>query len=331
MKILKKNLKEGIIKVRIETPSDLWHLEKLVEPGDLLRSKTTRKIVINRGGEMKRGERKTMVLKVQAEKTELTDNAFRVTGKIKHGPEDIQLNSYHTLQLELYDDVDIQKKEWKRYHMERLKKAQKAEPLILICVLDRQSADFAMLKESGVERLVTIKSKDPEAREEYYAELKAYLEKKTGYNAIIIAGPGFERENLLKYMKAKKSSIIDKIHLEHASSTGISGINEVLKSSADVIINKTRISEETKIIEKLLEEINKDGLVIYGKSETTDAVNAGAVKTLLISEIKVRENEALMDTIEKMQGDIFVIGDDHTAGEQFLRMGGIAGFLRYRL
>ncbi len=329
MKIIKKDVREGVIRLKVETPSDLWHLGKILEPGDQARAATTRKTVINRGGELKTGDRKKMVLTVEAEKMELTDNAFRITGPIKSGPEDIQLNSYHTLQIEIGNEITI-KKEWKKHHLNRIKKAQETQPLVLICVLDRESADIAMLKESGIQKIGKIRSKDPEAREEYHAEIKAFLEKQTGYNALILAGPGFERENLQKYLKEKKSPIAEKIHLEHSSSTGLPGINEVLKSSATTIINKTRIAEESKTVEKLLEEIKKDGLAVYGPKETEQAINSGAASTLLISETKIRDYEVLMDTMEKLQGKVMIIGTDHPMGEQFLHLGGIAGFLRYK-
>jgi stalled ribosome rescue protein Dom34 len=32
-----------------------------------------------------------------------------------------------------------------------------------------------------------------------------------------------------------------------------------------------------------------------------------------------------------MRGQVAIIGSDHEMGEQFLHMGGIAGFLRFRL
>ncbi|MBN2101398.1 MAG: mRNA surveillance protein pelota [Candidatus Aenigmarchaeota archaeon] len=330
MKTIRKDLREGVIKLKVETPSDLWHLEKIVEPGDQARAATTRKIIINRGGDLKTGERKKMILTVEAEKMELTESAFRITGPIKAGPEDIQLNSYHTLQIEIGDEIEI-KKVWKKHHLDRIKKAQETQPLVLICILDREDADIAMLKESGIEKLGRIKSGDPEAREEYYAEITAFLEKEEGYSALILAGPGFERENLQKYMKEKKSPLAGKAHLVQASSTGLSGINEVLKSSATAIINKTRIAEESQYVEKLMEEIKKEGLAVYGPKETEEAVNAGAVQTLLVSESKMKDYEILMSTIEKLQGKVMIIGTDHSMGEQFLHMGGIGGFLRYKL
>ncbi|MFX1441601.1 MAG: mRNA surveillance protein Pelota, partial [Promethearchaeota archaeon] len=39
MKVLKRNLKEGKIVLKIETLDDLWHLYNLVSPGDTVVSR----------------------------------------------------------------------------------------------------------------------------------------------------------------------------------------------------------------------------------------------------------------------------------------------------
>jgi stalled ribosome rescue protein Dom34 len=37
-----------------------------------------------------------------------------------------------------------------------------------------------------------------------------------------------------------------------------------------------------------------------------------------------------MDAEERMAGNVVIIAADHELGEQFLHLGGIAGFLRFR-
>ncbi|HYS71628.1 MAG TPA: mRNA surveillance protein Pelota, partial [Thermoplasmata archaeon] len=43
MRVLKKDLKEGEIKLRLESLDDVWHLHNLVQPGDLIRAVTFRR------------------------------------------------------------------------------------------------------------------------------------------------------------------------------------------------------------------------------------------------------------------------------------------------
>src|SRR3989338_3427494 len=148
---------------------------------------------------------------------------------------------------------------------------------------------------------------------------------------IVVAGPGFERENLLNYIKEKNPDMGKKIILEHSSDVGRAGIQEVIKRSANTILKDTRIARESAFVEEFLKRINTKGLVVYGPRETSQAVETGAVETLLVSVEKVKEFRGLMEQAEKLKGQIVLITSDHSAGEQFLNLGGIGGFLRFKV
>ncbi|UCD07522.1 MAG: mRNA surveillance protein pelota [Candidatus Aenigmatarchaeota archaeon] len=337
MQIIRINKKDGIVKVRTETPDDLWHLEKVLELGDLVTSRTLRKTTIKRGQEIEKGDRKPVTLTIGLEKKEFhkSTHTLRLNGPIKSGPEDlVQLGSYHSLSIGINTILTIQK-EWKSHQLERLKKARIKPSLLLICVLDREEADFAELKESGLEFLASfssVKHKDKDTLEEYHKEITDYLEgKQKDFQAIVLAGPGFERENLLKYIKEKNPDLAKRIFLEHSNSTGRAGIQEVIKTSANRILKDTRIARETELVEKMLQEINKDGPTVYGKKETMKAVEYGAIETLLVSEESIPDFEEIMDKVEKQCGNIRIISSDHESGEKFLNLGGIAGFLRFKI
>lgn len=336
MKILTQNLKEGIVKLIPETLDDLWHLDNILEPGDRITAKTYRKRVIKSGSETKEGERIPVVLTIEMEKKDFHNDthSLRVTGKVTSGPEDkVPIASYHTISIEPQLMLTVHKKEWSRSHLERLKHSRSVKPLLFICVLDRDQADFAELKESGIEYLSTIhpeKVKDKENQEEYWQRILTYLQGKESHQAIVLAGPGFERENLQNFIKKKDPALASRTVLEHTNSTGRAGINEVVKSSANRILQETRISRESSFVERLLEEINRDGKAVYGPKETEDAVKSGAVETLLVSEEKIREKENLARTAEKTGASVVIISSDHESGEKLLHLGGIAAILRFR-
>ena len=44
MKISYKNLKQGRIRMTAENLDDLWHLSRIIEEGDVVRGKATRKV-----------------------------------------------------------------------------------------------------------------------------------------------------------------------------------------------------------------------------------------------------------------------------------------------
>ncbi|HDD72584.1 MAG TPA: mRNA surveillance protein Pelota, partial [Candidatus Aenigmarchaeota archaeon] len=122
-----------------------------------------------------------------------------------------------------------------------------------------------------------------------------------------------------------------KLFLEHSHATGMSGINEVIKKSANKILRDSRIAREAEIVEEFFSRIGSEGLAVYGKKETEQAVRSGAVEMLLVSEERMQEFEELMDITEKMGGRVKIISSDHESGERFLHLGGIGGLLRFRI
>lgn len=331
MRIVRKDMKHGTMTLQPETLDDLWHLEKVLEPGDMVRARTFRKVTLKRGEEIVKGERKPVTLSVEAEKVGFHETGvLRVTGKIRAGPE--EMSGYHTIEVQPGTDVTITK-EWKRDQLDRIERARVKEPLLYICVIDREGADFGALKASGVEMMGSIRFRKvmgEERRDEFHDDVISNLKRQDKYERIILAGPGFEAENLFRRIREKDKGLAARISLEKCSDTGRSGIQEVIKLSADKVLEKTRVSKETRMVERLMEEIGKDGMAVYGKNETQAAVAAGAVETLLVSESMVRECEAMMDMAEKVKSVIIIISVSHDAGERFLSLGGVGGILRYR-
>jgi peptide chain release factor subunit 1 len=102
---------------------------------------------------------------------------------------------------------------------------------------------------------------------------------------IIIAGPGptkydFEKGDYLNYMlKNKIIDVIDTAYVEEQ------GVKEVVDKAPE-IVRKTRYVEERKIVQQFLYEIGHDtGMVTYGEEDVRRALESGAVKTLLLSEV----------------------------------------------
>ncbi len=326
----------GIVRVRPETLDDLWHIQKVLEQGDLLTARTLRKLVIKRGSEIKDGDRVPVTLTISLEKSELSPgtHALRLTGPVTSGPEDkVRLGSYHTISLEVRDSVTISKQAWKPWQLDRLRSARAMKPLLFICAIDREEASFAELRESGIVHTAEIgakKSLDDSHREDYYREVMEYLASKTGYQAVVIAGPGFERENLMKFSRERGPRLSLPVILEHTSTAGRAGITEMVRSAGSRILMETRVARESQLVEALLAEISKSGLAAYGSREVSEALDMGAVETLLVSEARVRELEPLLERTEKQAGRVAIISGDHDAGERLLHLGGIAALLRFR-
>jgi len=335
MRIIRTDRKEGILRLSLQSLEDLWHLHKVLDEGDMVQAKTYRKVAIKRGQEIHEGERKPVLLTIRLEKSEFHQytGKLRLSGTIVSGPDDIQLSSKHTIQVDPGMTVTIKKECLKSYQLERLKAARVKEADIFFCCLDRDQADFAELKEFGLIMKGSLSFKKiagEENREVWHDKIIETLTLQDS-GKIILCGPGFEAQNLYDYLRKKNPGIAKKISVEHSSDTGKPGIQQVIKTSGDKILKESRITRETEFVQRLLTEIKKQGLVVYKDDQVKKSIEYGALDTLLVSDTMVRDFESILDEAEKISAKIVIISTEHEAGEQLLSLGGIAGFLRFRM
>lgn len=113
-------------KLRVETATDFWHLEKIVEKGDLITARTLRTIFVQRGDEKIKSRRKSVVLTIRVDKIDFQEhtNKLRFIGKIVEAPEEVQKGSFHTIEIGIGNMFTIEKKEWKDEQIRRLEKAK---------------------------------------------------------------------------------------------------------------------------------------------------------------------------------------------------------------
>ncbi len=336
MKIVKKDLKHGILKIKIDNPDDAWNLESILEKGDFISGKSFRSGEILRGDQKEKTKKKPVFLKILLEKKEFHEytGKLRLTGKVVEGPEDI-ISSYHTLEAEEGKILTIEKN-WKKWQLEKINRCLNEQPKILLCVIDEREANLAEIKE----RMKTISDvynkkagkEHGSDYKEFFREVFSILKSKSDVDNIVVAGPGFAKEEFLKEVKKEDPELAKKIILESCSHTGSVGISEVIKRGVlERVSRDSRISEETRIVEDFFGELSKDGLVTYGKKEIEKALNMGAVEKLIITEGLVRENEELLKKAEKIRAEIHIISEEHESGKRLKNLGGIAAFLRFKV
>lgn len=351
MKQIYLNLKKAELKLKVENMDDLWCLSQIIEPDDLVRGKTIRKIKIGETNQRKVNIiKKTIFIEIRVENVEFHEysSVLRVSGVITQGPEDIQRGSYHTFNLEPSSIITIIKKQWLSFQIEKIKQASVETKKILICVLDRDDACFGLLKRQGfsllseikgdVEKKVDVKIRTGNFYGEVINKLYDYI-KRYKIENIILASPAFWKEDLMKNIK--HDDVKKKITLATCSCSGKEAIDEVLKRpEVKNVLSQQRIAKELKLVESLLEEISKNNLAVYGLKETEKAVNAGAIEKLLVTDKLIQKTRAekkfekidqLMKSTESMKGTVNIIGSDHDGGKKLDGLGGIAAILRYKL
>jgi len=352
MKQLYYNPKKGEIKLKIENLDDLWYLSNIIEPKDIIKGKTLRKIKIGEKEQRKiKIIKKPVFIKIEVEKIEFSKHSdiLRISGIVKEAPEDISRGSHHTFNVEENSIITIIKEKWLKYQLDKLKEATRKESLkILLCILDREEAFFALTKKQGYQLLSHIKGNirkkaEISVKEEnfYQAILKTLNEYIDRYKIekIIVASPAFWKEELLKNIK--DSELKKKITLATCSSVDKTVINEILKrNEVREILKQDRIAKEANLVESLLIEISKNNLAVYGLKETEQAANIGAVKILLITSSLIKKSreennyqtlEDIMKITEKTKGEVHIINSDNDAGKKLDGLGGIASILKYKL
>jgi protein pelota len=321
------------MKLEIESDADLWHLKHVIEAGDTIRSDDQRTTI--------EGDTKTYcTLTLGVEKMDYQGDRLRTTGEITQAPDDVQ-RGYHTFNLEQGVTFEIWKEDWQQYQLDRVDAATATEAYeVLVCMIDKESANFALITETGIQDLSEVESglsgkmyKSETSSEAFYGEVISILQQYGDVDRIIIAGPGFEKENVTNVIEDDYPNLAGNVTLEDASTTGMAGVQEVIKRGAiQDVLEQSRVADEVGAVEDLLKHIETDdGLATYGLDPVKEAVAMDAVELLLINDVLVHQQEDLMERVEQTGGNVQIVHEDHDAGKKLSALGGIAAILRYRI
>ena len=352
MKIIEEDEKDGIVEIVPETLDDLWHLSHIIEVGDNASSLTTRRIQDNSGDKIRgdRGVKKTFYLGLDIEgiSFQLFTGKLRLTGVITRGPDDlIPLGSHHTLEVKLNTPITIKKDRWHNWAINRLNQAIEASKKLsaIIVVLEDDTATLGLIRQYGIEYYGPIKGNvsgkrimDKNRQKNiinFYEKVIESITKFDSIQNIVLAGPGFVKNDFFDYLKDKHQDLAKISIIEPTGAGGRNGIAEVLKKgTVEKLTSENRVAQEMSAINNLLTEIAKNSSkVAYGAKETTNAINLGAVEQLFILDIRVPDDgmgEA-MDMVENMKGEVMVISSEHDGGKQLESLGGMAAILRYEI
>ncbi|MEN4017477.1 MAG: mRNA surveillance protein pelota [Methanobacterium sp.] len=352
MRIVHQDTKKGFIELIPETLDDLWHLSHIIKPGDLVSSRTTRRIQDSTGERIRsdRGIKKTFFMGIRVEGVSFHKytGKLRATGIIEKGPEDlVPLGTHHTIELKLKNPVKITKEKWSRWTIKRLKTAvdSSKKPSAIIVAIEDDVADLGVIKQYGIDyygpivggisgKKIIQKDRGKNITN-FYNEVAKTLQGFEDIHGIVIAGPGFTKGDFYDFLSEKYPELAKISGVENTGTGGRVGIQEVLKKGTiEQMAAEGRIAQEMRLINRVLEEIGKSSnMVTYGKSDVENASNAGAVETLLVLDNMVRreEIEKIMNIVESTGGKVMVVSSEHEGGKQLQALGGIAGLLRYSI
>lgn len=344
MRITHQDLKnnEGEISLTPDSLDDLWHLNYVIEPRDFVIA-LTKRTVEGQTDKLRpeKTEKKPVRIGIGVETVEFHkfSNRLRIHGVIKYGPD---VGSYHTLNIEEGTNLSI-KKRWRRDQLERIEHAVELtdKPIVVILTIEEGEAAIGRVRQFGVVETHNIKQSlgkgEGNYRDQFFTECANQLTWAAAEaEAIVIAGPGFTKDDFLKYLKNSHNDLAKICVTEDTAHIGMSGFQEVLRRGAiDRIVKDSRIGRETALMEELLAEIAKDGTAAYGIKDVKKATEFGAVGTLLILDEVLREGghgiRSLVTAIEHLQAEIVVFSSEFEPGTKLHALGDVAALLRYRI
>jgi len=342
MKIMKLDRRSGEIIALPESIDDLWHLEKIVDKGDIVSGSTDRKIKGSKEGE--KAQRQKIFVEIDVEDAhfqEFSEN-LKIGGIIVAGhPEEyVELKTHQSLDVRIGDKLKIKKKSIKPWQIDRLRKAENesANARLLIILMDDEAAELAFVSQFSYSKKANIKSgksgkQYAEGKSDYFDNVLAKtvaLEPKK----ILVAGPGFVKENFKKFVDGKKIKGFPPIFIETTNSVGETGFRELVATGKlEALQNQLQMSKESKLIEEYLMLVAKEKGE-YGAGAVREAIEAGAAEKVILAETylmqKREEAEGLLDMADKAGCETSIISSKNPAERSIQNFGGIVCTLRYK-
>lgn len=328
----------GEIRLFPESLDDLWHLEHLIAPGDLVFA-TTLRTVDSATDKLRpeKAEKRPVRLGIRVEKVEFHPyaNRLRVGGMIEAG---VDVASYHTLNVEPGYEISVIKR-WRGIDLERVERAVGASlhNVVHVLTIEEGEAELFRIRQYGPEKVTTItagsgKGAETDGRTAFFADALATLQNVTG--PVVVAGPGFVKDDFVRFLKTKNPDLGERVVAVETRRIGRGAVPDVIGQGVlEKLAGDLQLAREVTRMDEVLKRIGTGGAVAYGKAEVRKAVDYGAAEEVLVSDTLIRDAgiARLLEDAEKINARVVVFSSEFDPGEQLNALGGIAALLRYSL
>jgi protein pelota len=329
----------GEIRLFAESVDDLWHLSHLIRPGDLVFATTFRSVeTVTDKIRPEKPEKKPVRLGIRVEGVAFHPYAdrLRISGVIEHG---VDQGSHHTINLDTGNEVSVIRT-WRQVDLDRIDRAVKATSTgaVHILAVEEGEAELHRIRQYGPELVSTVvqgSSKGADtgsARGLLFERVAQLLAEVTG--TVVIAGPGFVKDEAAKYLKAKIPDLADRCIAIETRRSGRGAVTEALgKGVLERITGDIQLKREAELLDLFLERMGKGEPVAYGRAEVEEAISAGATEQVLVIDEMVRNRRVaeLLERAEKTRAKVTVFSSLFDPGQQLAALGGIAAVLRFRV
>jgi len=356
---------EGSVVLIPEESEDMWHAYNLICEGDCVRASTIRKVQneSSTGSSTSNRVRTTLTIRVETIDFDTQACVLRLKGRNIEENQYVKMGAYHTLDLELNRKFSLSKSEWDSVALERVDTAcdptQNADVAAIVmqegvAFITLITASMTLVR-AKIEQVIPRKRKGNVKQHEkgiakFFDNVMQGILRHVNFDivkCILIASPGFVRDQFFEYMiqeaiRCDNKVILDnksKFLLVHSSSGFKHSLKEVLMDPAVVAkMADTKALSEVKALEAFYSVLQTEpAKAFYGLQHVEKACEAQAIETLMISDNLFRCQDvqqrkryvALVDAVKEFGGDVKIFSSMHVSGEQLGQLTGIAAILRF--
>lgn len=337
-----------------QEPDDLFALRRIIEPGDIIVSNTTR--VIKYDKEYSRPDRERIHIKISLKVDKINlDNSIdklRVSGIIIDSNNDlVSKGTNHSIMINPGTHFILEKKrKWNTFELNILNSKDSGNYILIS--IDQNESSVAKLSGTHLQIIPNIYSgksgkyyaestKSGHSVESYFNSISYSISSQLqdADHEIIIFGPGETKRRLSNYLIEK--SILNKnkiVIIEGIDSGGEDGIFLFLRSSQlKEVLSSSKISIVSSLIDKLLFYVNRnEEKFSIGFNDVSSSVLLNAVESIIFSDnvLKNVDEESLISLLnnaEKFGAKIYAVDSSTDIGLRVSSLGGIIALLRYQL
>jgi len=367
MKLLKKSFdKDGKGEANLipEESEDLWHLYNLVLPGDTVKAMTWRKVMKEGSTGTVQTETKKFQISIEVKSVEYDSagDVIRFAGRNCEENQWVKMGAHHTVETTINSKLEIGKERWDFMFLRSLDEAcdvhKTAE--VAIVLMEAGVANFHLLTALLAKDVHRISVQLPKKRvtttgydkavvrffDQVYAGVKDHIDLEL-VKCVVLAGPGFVKDDFLTYMLQKATStgetrILQKKSIfvaARASCVHRQALKELLADDqVQKSISNTKAAEHVRALESFYQMVKVEPeRVSYGPKQVALAVEKGAVHTLMVvdsifrsANLSLRRQYVDMtETVRESGASVHVFSSQHVSGEQLKQLSGVAAVLRW--
>jgi len=344
---------------------DMWHIYNLLMEGDHVRASTIRKVTTESATGSTTSNRVRTTLTIQVENIFFDTQAcvLQLKGRNIEENQHVKMGAYHTIDLELNRKFTLTKAHWDSVHIDRIELAcdpsQSAD--IAAVVMQEGLANICLVTSSMTIVRAKLDVNIPRKRRgdatqhekglhKFYDQVIQALLRHVNFDvvkAIIVASPGFVRQQFFDFMYQQAVKSDNKLLFEnkskfllvHSSSGYKHALTEVLQDPAiQARLTDTKATEEVRALESFYKMMkHEQARAFYGPKHVFAAADADAIETLLISDKlfrahKVSERKKYVDLVDKVReanAEVKIFSSLHVSGEKLDLLTGLCAILRF--